>query len=125
MNAKILIIDDSSLARRTLRQVLEGFGHTVDEASDGTVGLERYHIGAPDLVILDMVMSGMYGLDVLTQLRAMNPEVKVIVATADIQTSTAAQVREAGAKAILNKPVNREKLAAILENILAGGDAWN
>jgi two-component system chemotaxis response regulator CheY len=125
MTAKILIIDDSSLARRTVRQLLETQGHTVEDAADGAQGLERFFLNPPDLVILDMVMTGMYGLDVLAKMREINPEVKVIIATADIQQSTAEQVRAAGAKGILNKPMNREKLAAALEKILAGGDTWN
>lgn len=125
MNAKVLIVDDSSLARRTLRQLLEGLGHTVEDASDGTQALERFFLNPPELVILDMVMSGMYGLDVLAKMRELNPDVKVIVATADIQQSTFEQVRTAGAKGILNKPMNREKLKAALDVILAGGETWN
>lgn len=125
MTAKILIIDDSSLARRTLRQLLESQGHTVEDAADGAQGLERFFLNPPELVILDMVMTGMYGLDVLAKMREINPEVRVIIATADIQQSTAEQVKSAGAKGILNKPMNREKLAAAVNTILAGGDTWN
>lgn len=125
MNAKILIVDDSSLARRTLRQHLQELGHTVEEASDGAQALERFFLNAPDLVILDMVMSGMYGLDVLAKMRELNPDVRVIVATADIQTSTSDQVRAAGAKGILNKPVNREALDAAIKTVLGGGITWN
>lgn len=125
MNAKILIVDDSSLARRTLRQHLQELGHTVEEASDGAQALERFFLNAPDLVILDMVMSGMYGLDVLAKMRELNSDVRVIVATADIQTSTSDQVRAAGAKGILNKPVNREALDAAIKTVLGGGITWN
>src|ERR1700712_5522935 len=101
MKAKILIVDDSSLARRTLRQLLEDLGHTVDDATEGTAALEKFFINPPDLVILDLVMTGMYGLDVLTKMREMNPAVKVIIATADIQQSTSEQVKAAGAKGML------------------------
>ncbi|MEO7600099.1 MAG: response regulator [Opitutus sp.] len=125
MSIKVLIVDDSSLARRTLRQILVGMGHVVEEASDGEQALERFFISPPELVILDMVMSGMYGLDVLAKMREMNPAVRVVIATADIQTSTAEQVRAAGAKGILNKPVNREQLTAAIATIAAGGDTWN
>ncbi|MEO6005663.1 MAG: response regulator [Opitutus sp.] len=125
MSTKVLIVDDSSLARRTLRQLLEGLGCHVEEASDGVQAIERYFINRPELVILDMVMSGMYGLDVLAKMREMDPAACVIVATADIQTSTAEQVRAAGAKAILNKPVNRDQLTSTLKAVLAGGDTWN
>jgi two-component system chemotaxis response regulator CheY len=125
MNAKVLIVDDSALARRTLRQSLESLGHTVDEATDGAQALERFFLNPPELVILDMVMTGMYGLEVLAKMREMNPAVRVLVATADIQKSTSDEVRAAGGLGILNKPVNREQLAAAISTILAGGHTWN
>ncbi len=125
MKTKILIVDDSALARRTLRQLLEEMGHAVEEASDGAQALERFYLGQPELVILDMVMTGMYGLEVLAKIREMKPDVRVIVVTADIQKSTADQVKEAGAKGLLNKPINRVALAAALEAVLGGSDLWN
>ena len=125
MKIKVLIVDDSSLARRTLRQSLESLGHTVEDASDGAQALERFYLNPPELVILDMVMTGMYGLEVLAKMREMNPAVRVLVATADIQKSTSDQVRSAGALGILNKPVNRDQLATAIATILAGGHTWN
>jgi two-component system chemotaxis response regulator CheY len=125
MNANILIVDDSSLTRRTLRGLLEEMGHKVDDVSDGTQALEAYFLRRPDLVILDMVMQGMYGTEVLAKIREMNPDARVIVATADIQTSTAEQVKAAGAAAILNKPINKAKLTETLNTVLAGGNTWN
>lgn len=125
MTANVLIVDDSSLARRTVRQVLENLGHKVDEATDGAQALERYFIGRHDLVILDMVMSGMYGLDVLGKIKELNPDARVIVVTADIQTTTREQVRAAGASAFLNKPVNRQSLTEVVSSVLAGGFGWN
>jgi two-component system chemotaxis response regulator CheY len=125
MKSKILIVDDSALARRTLRQLLESMDHTVEEAPDGNQALERYFLNRPELVILDMVMSGMYGLEVLAKIREMNPAARVIVATADIQKSTADQVKAAGAMGILNKPINRQVLTEALKRVLDGGDTWN
>jgi two-component system chemotaxis response regulator CheY len=126
MNAKILIVDDSGLARRMLRQMLEEMGHTVEEATDGPSALERYYIHRHDLVLLDMVMNGMYGLEVLAKIRELNPEVRVIVATADIQNSTRERVRGAGASAFLTKPVNRKELAGVVTTLLEGKDVqWN
>lgn len=125
MSMRVLVVDDSALARRTLRHHLEDMGHRVDEANNGEQALERFALDPPDLVILDMVMSGMYGLEVLTHVRQLNPEARVLVVTADIQTSTAEQARSAGALGLLNKPVTREKLAQALEKIAAGGQTWN
>jgi two-component system, chemotaxis family, chemotaxis protein CheY len=126
MKAKILVVDDSGLARRMMRQMLEELGYAVEEATDGPTALERYFLNKHDLVLLDMVMNGMYGLEVLTKMRELNPDVRVIVATADIQTSTREQVRSAGAAAFVNKPVNRKELAGVVTAVLEGGDVkWN
>ena len=124
MTAKILIVDDSGLARRLTRQFLEELGHSVEEASDGAQALERYALHQHDIVVLDMVMHGMYGLDVLIKLRELNPGLPVVVVTADIQKSTRDQVKEAGAAGIINKPLKREDLAAAIAAVQAGGTAW-
>ena len=125
MNAKVLIVDDSSLARRTVRQLVEQMGHTVEEATDGAQALERYFINRHDLVILDMVMNGMYGLEVLAKMRELNSDVRVIIASADIQKTTQEQARVAGASAFINKPLNREQLTRIVGTVLEGGSVWN
>ena len=125
MIAKVLVVDDSGLARRLTRQFLQELGHTVEEATDGAQALERYALNRHDVVILDMVMHGMYGLDVLIKLRELNPSLPVIVVTADIQKSTREQVKAAGAAAAINKPLKREDLTAALDAALAGGTLWS
>ncbi len=67
MSAKILVVDDSGLARRSTRRVLEAAGYEVVEADEGLSALERYFVEKPAVVLLDLVMKGMYGLDVLDQ----------------------------------------------------------
>ena len=96
MSQKILIVDDSALSRRTLRRILESAGYDVVEANDGMTALELYFLEKPSLVLLDLVMKGMYGLDVLVKLREMDPKAQVVVASADIQSSTRKMVDEAG-----------------------------
>ena len=125
MSIKILVVDDSSLARRSIRQVLEEMGHQIEEARDGAEALERYFLNQHDLVVLDMVMEGMYGLEVLMKFKQLNPDVKVIVVTADIQDSTRAEVRTAGAAALVNKPVVRAELERVVNSTLNGEMAWN
>jgi len=110
MNGRILVVDDSGLARRGTRRVLEGAGYSVTEAEDGMVALERYFVEKPDLVLLDLVMKGMYGLEVLAKLRELDSRARVIVLSADIQTSSRQMVNDAGATAFLNKPVTPEDL---------------
>ena len=118
---KILIVDDSALSRRTLRRVLETAGYEVVEAVDGMTALEVYFLEKPNLVLLDLVMKGMYGLDVLVKLREMDPKALVVVASADIQSSTRQMVDEAGALAFINKPFVSEQVLAIVEAALAEG----
>jgi two-component system chemotaxis response regulator CheY len=122
---RVLVVDDSSLARRTTRQALEQSGYAVEEAVDGMQALERYFLQPYDLVILDMVMAGMYGLDVLAKIREIKPDARVLVATADIQKSTVEKVRAAGAVGILNKPIPREVLVAAAARVLEGEQLWS
>ena len=127
MSAKfqVLVVDDSGFARRTLRQILESGGHTVDEAQNGTEALECYASRRPDLVLLDMVMEEMNGLEVLAKLRQLDADAKVVVVTADIQTSTSLEARAAGASGMLNKPFQKEPLLATVTKVVAGGTAWS
>ena len=110
MTAKILIVDDSGLARRSTRRILEGAGYEVVEAEDGLGGLEQYFVQKPDVVVLDLVMKGMYGHDVLTKLREMDASARVIVVTADVQNSSRNLVEASGAAGFLTKPVNGDEL---------------
>jgi len=120
MKARVLIVDDSALARRNLRQILESADCEVAEAEDGLIALERYFIEKPDVVLLDLVMRGMYGLDVLEKLRQLDPLAKVVVVSADVQTSSQQLVDEAGAKAFITKPFDREEIIGTLNAVLGG-----
>jgi two-component system chemotaxis response regulator CheY len=103
--AKILVVDDSSLSRKISRRILEEAGHTVEDAADGLAALERYALARPDLVLLDVTMNEMNGLEVLRQLRAMDPAARVVMATADAQTSTRTLSEAGGAVGFVLKPL--------------------
>jgi two-component system chemotaxis response regulator CheY len=121
MSAKILVVDDSALSRRTLRRILEEAGYSVVEAAEGMTALEMYFIEKPKVVLLDLVMKGMYGLDVLKKLREMDHEARVIIASADIQSSTRTLAEEAGAYAVINKPLVASEVIEVLNRALTGG----
>ena len=118
--SRILVVDDSGLARRRVRGILEGAGHEVLEAEDGMSALERYFVAKPDLVVLDLVMKGMYGLDVLKKLREMDPAARVIVVSADVQTSSHELVEQAGAAGFLTKPIDADDVLALVSVTLGG-----
>lgn len=120
MNAKVLIVDDSALTRRSLRQILETAGCEVVEAENGLDALERYYIDKPDVVLLDLVMRGMYGLDVLQKIRELDPRARIVVVSADIQTSSQDMAGEAGAAGFINKPFDKTDILSALDAALAG-----
>lgn len=118
MKTKLLLVDDSGLARRSLRSILESDGFEVLEAEDGMVALEKYFAEKPDVVMLDLVMKGMYGLEVLIKIREMDPSARVIVVSADVQASSQSLVHTAGASAFITKPVEREQLLTTIRTVL-------
>jgi two-component system, chemotaxis family, chemotaxis protein CheY len=116
--AKILIVDDSGLSRRSLQKILATEGHQILEAVDGFSALESYFLDKPDLVLLDLMMVGMDGFEVLDKLLEMNPQARIVVATADIQASTREIVTAKGASAYINKPLTRDKILLAINLIL-------
>jgi len=117
-NAKVLLVDDSGLARRSTRRVLEQAGYVVVEAEDGLSALERFAVDKPDVVLLDLVMKGMYGLDVLARLREMDPSARVIVVSADVQTSSQDLVHAGGAAGFITKPANAAQMLEMVDQVL-------
>ena len=118
MTHKLLLVDDSGLARRSMRAILEPAGFEVVEAADGMTALERYFLEKPDLVLLDLVMKGMYGLDVLSKLRELDPSARVIVVSADVQQSSQELVEAGGAVGFLTKPVDAAQVLSIIRGVL-------
>jgi two-component system, chemotaxis family, chemotaxis protein CheY len=110
--AKILIVDDSGLARRSTRKILGGAGHEVVEAEDGLRALEQYYLEKPRAVLLDVTMKGMDGIEVLKRLRELDPNANVVIVTADVQTSTRELAELGGACGFVVKPVLAEQLLA-------------
>ncbi len=116
--ASILVVDDSGYARRLLRTLLEANGHAVAEAGSGMAALESYFVQRPDLVLLDLTMEDMSGMDVLARLREVDSAARVIVISADVQRTTAQLVMEAGAYRFLGKPASRDEVLAAIAGAL-------
>ena len=121
--AVIMIVDDSNYTRRTHRRIMESEGHTVHEATSGMAAIESYFLHRPDLVLLDLTMEDMGGLEVLEKLRELNAEARVVVISADVQRSTAQLVAQSGALRFLGKPVSSEGLLDTVRVLLAEGTA--
>ena len=122
---RILIVDDSNLARRTTRKILEDGGHEVVEAQDGMGALERYFTEKPDLTLLDVTMREMDGIEVLTRIRELDVQAIVVIVTADVQSSTRDMAAAAGAAGFVMKPVSPPILLAAIDAALQGGVSCN
>lgn len=115
----ILIIDDSLFQRRLIRKIVVSLGYEVTEAANGAEGfaLLQNHT-YPDCILLDLMMPDMDGLEFLEILQAHAIHIPTIVATADIQTTTAQTCYGLGAIAVLYKPIKTDELVTHLNNIL-------
>jgi two-component system chemotaxis response regulator CheY len=118
--ARLLVVDDSSLSRRISRRILTEAGHEVVEAQDGISAIEQYFLAKPDLVLLDITMQGMNGIEVLTSIRQIDPHARVVIATADIQSSTRTLTKEAGAAGFVAKPLLAAEVTRVIDAALEG-----
>ncbi|MEI9941874.1 MAG: sigma-54 dependent transcriptional regulator [Pseudomonadota bacterium] len=117
--ARVLVVDDDASSRRWLAKLLGQDGYEVDVASDGSEALRILEERAPALIITDLSMPKMNGIELLTRVHDSNPEIAMIVATgADNVTSAVAAMR-AGALDYLTKPISAEALQYSVERTLA------
>jgi len=117
---RILIIDDSLFQRRIVSSPLNAQGFEVHEAINGKEGLEKIIEIKPDLILLDILMPEKDGIEVLTELKANNNKIPVIMLTSDVQDSTRDECLSLGARAFLNKPVKSEELLPVINSIIEG-----
>ena len=120
---KALIVDDDSTLRLVIRSVLEKRGFVVLEAEDGVMGVEMA-TRHPDIgvAILDVNMPRMNGLEALAKIKAINPSIFCIVATAYSNTNDAITAIRHGAYDYLQKPVDTERLSKLLDRATAANN---
>lgn len=116
---RVLVIDDDAEIHRLLRARLEARGCTVSAASSGEEGLTRLREVHPDVVFLDVAMSGMTGIDVLDFIRSQRLDVAVILTTAYSSEQVAIAALRHGADDYLRKPFDRGEFQAALDRTLA------
>jgi two-component system, NtrC family, nitrogen regulation response regulator NtrX len=116
--SRILVIDDESAIRDSLRMTLEYEGYEFIAAATGQEGLALVEREAPDLVLLDVKMPGMDGLEVLDRLRAMNDALPVVVISGHGTISTAVEATKKGAFDFIEKPFASERVLVSLRNAL-------
>lgn len=120
--ANILIIDDDTEVRSTLRKVLERSGHTISEAENGVAALRRLESEAADVVVSDLYMPEMDGIELLIRLREAWPEARFVAMTGGGHVPGDELLERAhslGADALLAKPFTVEELVQTVERILS------
>lgn len=121
--SRILIIDDEQPIRSVLRRVLERAGHEVGEADDGQAGLKQIAASSFDLVVTDIVMPKMEGIEFIFQVHREQPGLKVIAVSGGGRVAPKAYLdmaRSAGAVSVLVKPFTIEELLAAVDAALKG-----
>ncbi|HHY72576.1 MAG TPA: response regulator [Bacillus bacterium] len=119
VNLKVLIVDDSILIRKKLKSILEKCQcKTISEAENGAKAIEMVKQEQPDLVFLDIVMPDKDGIEALTEIRELNPAIKVVMASSAGTQAHLKKALELGAYDFIQKPVTLEAVANIIEKII-------
>jgi CheY-like chemotaxis protein len=121
--ARILLVDDEALLRRTLRAVLEKAGHSVAEAADGALAVEMFKAAPFDLVLTDIIMPNREGVETIRDLREIDPDLPIIAISGGGASGGGLFLKLAGqlgADRTLAKPVRPAELVAVVESLLEG-----
>jgi DNA-binding NtrC family response regulator len=116
---RVLVVDDESSARSALAELLREEGYEVQSAADGYKALGRVDSWDPDVVITDVKMPALGGIELMTKLRERLPEVAVVVMTAYGSVEGAVEAMHLGADDYLSKPVHLPQLLVVLRRVLA------
>lgn len=102
---RVLVIDDAEYARDILKKILTTGGYGIaGEACDGEEGVREYSRTNPDVVIVDMIMPKMNGIETIRAIKKVNPDAKILVISADGQMAHIEEAVKAGALSYINKP---------------------
>lgn len=111
---RLLLIDDEEVVLDSCQAILEGSGYDVAVATGGVAGLEKVHESSPDLVFVDLKMPGMPGMEVLEELRKLDPTIVCIVFTGFATIETAVEAMKRGAYDFLPKPFTPDEFRAMI-----------
>jgi len=119
MTARILIVDDEDIVIRSCLRILGGTDYAVDVARGGPEALKKIDESTYDLLVVDIMMPQVSGLEVLQHVKKRQPDAEVIIVTGLSQTETALRAQELGAFAYLPKPFAPEEIQGLVADALA------
>ena len=111
---KILVVDDEIEACNALKEFLDVKGYEVYTAQDGKTALDRVRELRPQLVLLDMIMPGMHGIEVLQEIKKIDPKIGVIMVTVVTDEAQAKKALQLGAYDYITKPVDLNYLDTVV-----------
>ncbi|MFB6466257.1 response regulator [Cytobacillus sp. Hz8] len=118
MKGKILIIDDQFGIRILLNEVLQKEGYTTFQAANGVQALDIVKTHAPDLVLLDMKIPGMDGIEILKRMKIIDPEIRVIIMTAYGELDMIQEAKDLGALTHFAKPFDIDDIRGAVRKYL-------
>jgi DNA-binding NtrC family response regulator len=116
---KILVADDDHIEKESLATILQREGYETITAGDGKEALEKIHHSMPDLVLTDLKMPYMNGLELLTEIKSKFPDIEVIIITGYATVESAINAMKVGAIDYISKPFNVEEVKIIIKKTLA------
>jgi DNA-binding NtrC family response regulator len=114
----LLVVDDDQAGCRLVKAIFTADGFEVHAAHDGPAGLERARADKPDLVILDLQLPGLDGIEVLQRLKDQRPDLPVVMLTAHAEVRTAVRATQLGAFDYLTKPVDADEIVVVVRRAL-------
>lgn len=120
MKSKILLVDDSYINREYLKAILEENNFELSEADSGAAALDSLQVTIPDLMILDLTMPNIDGLDTLRRVRGRGFEFPIVIFTSSYKEGTRDECLKAGANEVINKPSKPYNLLHVIHKLLPG-----
>ena len=118
MRVRVLIVEDDPAQRTGLTQLVSGWGFDVSNAPDGAAALDQISTSPPDVIVSDLVMPRMGGLDLLRALRQQGLEITTILLTAQATVDTAIEAIRLGAYDYVSKPIDPQRLRILLDQVV-------
>lgn len=114
----LLVIDDSKFIAKEIESIVCELGYeVVGHAKNGEDGITMYDELRPDVVTLDIIMPGIDGIETATELRKINPNVKIIILSSLYDRDTIEEINEIGVQHIISKPIEADQLYEVLTEI--------
>jgi DNA-binding NtrC family response regulator len=122
-NTRLLVVDDEPIVGKRLKQVFDKIGFAIETYTDSAAALAAMAEKPFDIVVTDLKMEGIDGIEVLKRVRAMNPETRVIIITGYASPDTAELAEQEGVFAFLAKPFRLDELKQVIYRAIESGRA--